>query len=325
LWRSVRGGGPGYGVILSLFLQLHKYEKFESAKIGGCGFESLRNVKHKFVADNFYIAYYMRDADFFDGENAKYNGIDGFKAYEKVSFAKRVACSTPSTTSSAFFCDGEGTSIQVVETYKTFVANWNIASAPDLSKPFDLTDEDVKAFQECTGFSTALNAWVDVNESGGGGRPNRFDPKVKAKGDLIPPYDPDKYCFDNPGECLAAEFDRPDMVPPTWTSNPVLIPADLAQEALNKYSISVGYAAFGPGTMHGSDGMDSVTSAFRNAGHWAALFFKPTLTNNTDGFYDDTFFVRNCCSFLFVSKIPCPFTCLVMFNLTFQIPSFVAG
>mmetsp|Transcript_28422 Transcript_28422/g.43404 ORF Transcript_28422/g.43404 Transcript_28422/m.43404 type:complete len:827 (+) Transcript_28422:159-2639(+) len=292
LWRSVRGGGPGYGVILSLFLQLHKYEKYEVANINsrleGCSFDpqSELNTKYNSVASNFYIAYYMQDTDFFDGENAKYNGTDGFKAYGEVSFAKRLACSTPASTSSSLFCDGEGTSIQVVETYQTFVENWNIASAPGLSRPFNLTKEDVKTFQGCTRVDATNNAWVDINQNaGGGGKPNRFDPEVKAKGYTYNPVM--QYCIDKPGECLAAEADGPDMVPPTYITAPVFIPADLAQEAFDKYSISVGYAAFGPGTMHGSDGMDSVTSAFRNAGHWTSLVL---VGDGTIPVYDDTFF-----------------------------------
>mmetsp|Transcript_18103 Transcript_18103/g.43533 ORF Transcript_18103/g.43533 Transcript_18103/m.43533 type:complete len:834 (+) Transcript_18103:86-2587(+) len=300
LWRSVRGGGPGYGVILSLFLQLHKYEQYEVAGIAGCDFglpDSPRNIKSMSVRSNFYIAYYMQDEDFFDGENAKHNGTDGFKAYGEVSYEKRSACSTPATTLGSFFCDGEGTSTQVVETYQTFVKNWNIASAPGLSSPLSitLTDDDVQAFQECTKFGAEYKAWVDINQNaGGGGKPNRFDPEVKAKNYTYNPVMPDPnpnlnmYCNQNPGECLAAEADGPDMAPPTVGTAPVLIPNDLAQEAFNNYSISVNYAAFGPGTMHGSDGMDSVTSAFRNAGQWTSLFLGK---NPTFGpLYDDTFF-----------------------------------
>lgn len=137
-----------------------------------------------------------------------------------------------------FFCDGEGTAEQVVRTYRTFVANWNVGSSGD--RPFNLTDDDVQLFQDCAGFEELPDrAWIDFNQQYGGGKPNRFSPEIIAL-EQAPGYDPAAYCVANASKCLPAEFDGPDMVPPTSLANPILFPTGkLAQTAFNKYNIFV--------------------------------------------------------------------------------------
>lgn len=55
------------------------------------------------------------------------------------------------------------------------------------------------------------------------------------------------------------------------------------------YGINLSYLAYGPGTMHVSDGMDSVTPAMRKAGTHSNLELIPK--SEPAMFYGDIFFV----------------------------------
>ncbi|EJK60422.1 hypothetical protein THAOC_19233 [Thalassiosira oceanica] len=284
LWKSVRGGGGGWGVVISISQQLHEYQQFEMFQFNNpviplprsrsvnspttCGeFFADEQTFTKFgvIALNFYTQYYLNATYFKDSDDTfgftfgsrnwvtpEYvpYGVDFDRGFDE----KRLACSTPSAASFAMFCDGAGSA----------------------GSAFDATD------------ATNLKAWVDANEAGyGGGKPNRFDRSVRAE--LRRGVSPQDYCIgqfekkkDNtlrPGEqmCLAAEFDGPDFSGPTDDSAVVLIPAEFFgkfRSALD-YGISLSYLAYGPGTMHVSDGMDSVTPAMRKAGTHSNLELIP--------------------------------------------------
>ncbi|EJK76403.1 hypothetical protein THAOC_01834 [Thalassiosira oceanica] len=152
-------------------------------------------------------------------------------------------------------------------------------------------DEEKENFKACA-YATdkedrnKTKAWIDANEAGrGGGKPNRtalINMKKKINDTL----------GDDEQVCLAAEFDCPDFTAPNDEVAPVLVPAEFlvdGRAAGNR--IVPAYMSFGPGTMNGSDGMDSVTDAMRIAGAWSRLSLILPGDNPLLADYDDNFFV----------------------------------
>ena len=81
--------------------------------------------------------------------------------------------------------------------------------------------------------------------------------------------------------------------------NQLTAPFGEYQSALD-YNILLTYLAYGPGTMHGSDGMDSVTPAMRKAGTHSQLKLIDDPEDNGMTvfyavFYGDSFFVSFVC------------------------------
>ena len=185
----------------------------------------------------------MQDEDYFDQQDAEFSGTENYTSYGGVDFATRTACSTAAANQGAAFCDGEGTADQFLETYQKFVGNWNVARANATGITLESAEEQLLVGCAVKNPTGNFNAWIDLNQGGGGGgKPNRYDPSVTPDPTILE-YDPLQYCVDNfntPTRCLAAEADAPDMVPPGYGVNaPVFIPYEKAQDAFDKYGFEI--------------------------------------------------------------------------------------
>ncbi|EJK47855.1 hypothetical protein THAOC_33399 [Thalassiosira oceanica] len=283
--------------------------------------------KAGFIAQVFWNKYYLDD-DYFVNSNAntrfpaKYE-VGPPKSDDNRTFNDmRTACSTPSVLSGPMFCDGEGYAERALKTYHTFLDNWNEIVEDEGYGVYGMKfaeDAEKQNFKDCASAPSKSNiqnlkAWIDVNKAGGGGKPNRFNDGVEEvieRWEAQPsPMASALYCagqyqkkisntLGGEKECLAAEFDCPDFTSPNDDSAPVLVPKDFLVDGsaiptgsatMNDRFIPMTYMAFGPGTMNGSDGMDSVSRAMRIAGTWSGL---PLVDPGNPGMavYDDNFFM----------------------------------
>ncbi|EJK61839.1 hypothetical protein THAOC_17597, partial [Thalassiosira oceanica] len=268
-------GGGGWGVVISMSQQLHTYEQFGEFNfrdLSDPNCQQLDVLKSNSIAQVFWNKYYLDD-DYFVNSNANTR----FPAEYEVGPAKsddtrtfndmRTACSTPSVVAGPMFCDGEGYAERALKTYHTFLDNWNEIVEDegygDNNGVKFADDAEKKKFKDCASEPSEsdkqnLKAWIDVNKAGGGGKPNRFNDDVKE------------------------EIKR-------WEAQP-LVDGTAARDGIP--GILLTYMAFGPGTMNGSDGMDSVSRAMRIAGTWSGL---PLMGAHPFGpsfaVYDDNFFV----------------------------------
>merc|ERR1711865_1073445 len=85
---------------------------------------------------------------------------------------------------------------------------------------------------------------------------------------------------------LPAEGDPPDFPSDVGAINyPVMIPQASVSNLAGiikavKSGYTGGYKAFGPGTMHGSDGMDSVPSSYRKGAFWVGILSPGSVVPN---------------------------------------------
>jgi len=266
IWRAVRGGGGGWGVVLSFYLQLHPDLSKENVELDyDCAGPNLS------LQRIFFLVKYLHDPTYFEEANALIHNPDN--KFDPVTVEDSNKCGANAGT--LFFeCNGAGAGLQAEKTWAQFLRNWNVLYAGHFGEDDYFTDdqlESLAAHGYCTSIVKYRSQYQALMTPG---VVNRFDPEGPNLPNIGAP------------EIVAAGLYENGIIPRKWlVENDIALVKMLLQMLPQMFGVTsiaadtirniiLYYGSFGVAHEGTSDGMDAVSAAQRKAGFWANMFPK---------------------------------------------------
>ena len=148
IWRAVRGGGGGWGVVLSFYLQLHPDLSKEDVELEyDCGGHDLGLQRILFLIK------YLLDPTYFEEANALIHNPDD--KFDPVTVEDSNRCGANGNPGMLVECNGTGAGLQAEKTWENFLRNWNVLYAGHFGEDDYFTDDQLESLA-ARGYCTSI-------------------------------------------------------------------------------------------------------------------------------------------------------------------------
>ena len=204
IWFAVRGGGGGWGVVLSFYLQLHPDLSNENVALDyECAGPHLGLQRFLFVVK------YLHDPGYFEEANALIHNPDD--KFDPVTIEDSNKCgANPSNVVGDMLaeCNGTGAGLKAEKTWAKFLRNWNVLYAGHFGESDYFTDDQLESLA-ANGYCTRLDKYRSVYEF-------LMTPELKNRFD---PEGPNLPIDHPPPTMTGSSAGEPSIVPRKWVSS----------------------------------------------------------------------------------------------------------